>query len=442
MSFLFPVHEKLELASGEKVPNRYIIEFKEGLTEDARWNALPGLEMDKRDRYKFFQTAEYEGLRLHACVGTLQHHGELRTILDSPTVKRVYEDAIIKTQEIKIQKDAPWGISRLSSADKLVGSNAMRSSFNYVHEIAQTDSNDEPADEVVVYIVDTGIDPNHEDILSSSLGYFVPKYADGTNVISRRHASSSNLESGLEPQHLKADTHGHGTHVAGIIGGKRFGVAKGCKMVSVAVMNPSGTCPISDLIGGLMDILYSRLVLWLSSPKGAKFGQSEPTFNNVVVNLSLGSPRSGIVDKVVNILVEAGIHVVAAACNQSNDARYYSPAGMKSVITVGASTFTDSRAWFSNIGSMVDIYAPGVFIHSSTYNPNHRNDTEMKSGTSQACAHVSGLVAYLLRKKGLMSPKEMKQLIIDLSLKDRLSDIPLGSNNRLANFSRLLPVDA
>lgn len=68
-----------------------------------------------------------------------------------------------------------------------------------------------------------------------------------------------------------------------------------------------------------------------------------------------------------------GVHVVAAACNQDNDVRYYSPARVDSVITVGASTFTDSRAWFSNKGALADIYAPGVFITSATHNPNHPN---------------------------------------------------------------------
>ncbi|KAF8901907.1 peptidase S8/S53 domain-containing protein [Gymnopilus junonius] len=225
-----------------------------------------------------------------------------------------------------------------------------------------------------------------------------------------------------------SDIHGHGTHCAGIIGGKRFGVAKDCTLISVKIMNDTGACAQSELISALISIFLDVFSRRLGS-------FSQPFLG--VVNLSLGSPRSIIVDIIVEEVLKIGLHVVTAACNHDNDAMYYSPAGVESVITVGASTFTDSRAWFSNKGSTVDIYAPGVFITSATYNPNHPNDTELKSGTSSACAHVSGLVAYLLGLGGYRSPEEMKKDIIELSIKDTLTDIPIGSNNRLANFAKL-----
>jgi len=222
------------------------------------------------------------------------------------------------------------------------------------------------------------------------------------------------------------DCHGHGTHCAATIGGKRYGVAKKCNLISVNVLNADGCCLHSDIIQAL---IWLQLEIML-----------EDGCERSVVNLSLGSTRSKLIDDVVEELIELGVHVVAAACNHNNDAIYYSPAGRESVITVGASTFTDARAWFSNKGSLVDVYAPGVFINSATYwsgedNKGNSTETEMKSGTSMACAHVSGLVAYLLSVEGVRTPAEMKKRVIELSLKGVLSDIPIGSYNRLANFS-------
>ena len=119
--------------------------------------------------------------------------------------------------------------------------------------------------------------------------------------------------------------------------------------------------------------------------------------NPSVVNLSLGTARSSFIDwavtevgdstscqyvyadRIFDQLIHAGCHVVAAAGNHDNDAKYYSPAGIESAITVGASTFTNSRAWFSNKGDCVDVYAPGVFIYSATHCDNDNKGNEVSS---------------------------------------------------------------
>jgi len=132
-------------------------------------------------------------------------------------------------------------------------------------------------------------------------------------------------------------------------------------------------------------------------------------------------------------LTNAGIHVAVAAGNDNVDAGNTSPARAISAVTVGASTIGDTRASFSNFGSVVDVFAPGQNVISSWYRSD--TDTNNISGTSMATPHIAGLIAYFIGLDGNISPATMSTKIQTLSLKGVISGIPAGTVNLLAQNS-------
>ena len=215
---------------------------------------------------------------------------------------------------------------------------------------------------VTVYVVDTGINVEHEDFGGRA------KY--GADFVNEGE---------------KTDKNGHGSHVAGTVGGNKFGIARGATIVGVKVLSGGGGGSTSGVIGG---------VDW------AVKDCPDPT---CVISLSLGGGKSVALDNAVKAASEAGHIVVVAAGNDSNDACNYSPAaaGGKaesegSVITVASSTITDTRSYFSNYGSCTDIFAPGSSIKSAWKGSTTATNTI--SGTSMATPHVAGVAAILLEK--------------------------------------------
>ncbi|EJD39856.1 subtilisin-like protein [Auricularia subglabra TFB-10046 SS5] len=199
------------------------------------------------------------------------------------------------------------------------------------------------------------------------------------------------------------DDHGHGTHCAGIAAGARFGVAKGA--------NRDGT--LADVISGFNYVLEA----------------SRATGRPSIASASLGGGGTTAIDDSVVALVNAGIHVVAAAGNYNLNAASFSPARVPSIITVGATTITDAKVSYSNYGSVVDFHAPGssitsAFIGSTTA-------THVYSGTSQATPHVSGLAAIYISLNGNTTPAELASSLWFVS--GQISGLPSGTVNRLAH---------
>lgn len=188
------------------------------------------------------------------------------------------------------------------------------------------------------------------------------------------------------------DGNGHGTHCAGTIGGKSYGVAKNADLVAVKVLRSSGSGTMSDVTAG---------VLWAvkdAQEISAKLVSADPAtrkkHKGFVANMSLGGGKSPTLDAAVNGAVSSGLHFAVAAGNENSDACWTSPAGADLPVTVGASDVSDKRAYFSNKGSCVDIFAPGLNI-KSTWNT-WKDATAILSGTSMATPHTVGLLAYLL----------------------------------------------
>ena len=220
---------------------------------------------------------------------------------------------------------------------------------------------------VVVYVIDTGIDYTHSEL---------------TNA---RSTGFDAVDNDTDPM----DCNAHGTHVAGIIGSDRWGVAPEVTLVGVRVLNCSSVGSLANMIEGLQ---------WVTNNHAGSFpGQK------AVVNMSVSANLSVSLNTTVDLAVAAGITVVAAAGNNGTNASAYSPASAASAITVGASDWNDAAASFSNFGAGVDVYAPGVQITSALLG----DGQGALNGTSMASPHVAGAIATYLSDNPASTPTDV-----------------------------------
>lgn len=219
---------------------------------------------------------------------------------------------------------------------------------------------------VDVYIIDTGVASAHSEFGGRVVsGYTAIGDGRGTN-----------------------DCHGHGTHVAGTVAGSRFGFATGANIVPVRVLDCWGSGSTSGVIAGIN---------WMITHHVA--GQP------AVANLSLGGSYDSATNDAINRAVADGITVVVAAGNESTDACTKSPASAPAAITVGATTSSDAKSYFSNTGACVDIFAPGSAIISAGISTN--SASAVMSGTSMAAPHVAGVAALVLGNARALTPAEV-----------------------------------
>ena len=319
----------------------------------------------------------------------------LNLVSQDPLIKFIEQESTVRLSNTSMQKDAPWGLHRISHREKA----KYGQDLEYLYE-------DAAGRGVTSYVLDTGIDTEHED--------FEGRAVWGAVIPGNDEAS---------------DLNGHGTHCAGIIGSKHYGVAKNTKLVAVKVLRSNGEGTVSDVIKGIEYVAREHIE---SSRKKSK------EFKGSTANLSLGSSKSLAMEMAVDAAVDSGVHFAIAAGNENEDACLSSPAGAQKSITVGASTFSDDRAFFSNWGTCVDVFAPGINI-MSTY-IGSRNATLSLSGTSMAAPHVAGMLSYFLSLQpapdseyfdNALSPQELKEKVLKFSTHGVLGDIGDNTPNRL-----------
>jgi subtilisin family serine protease len=208
------------------------------------------------------------------------------------------------------------------------------------------------------------------------------------------------------------DCNGHGTHVAGTVAGATYGAAKAATIIPVRVFGCTGSGYTSDVVAGLDWIVADHA-----------------TGSPAVANLSLGGSASSAVDAALQAVINDGVTAVVAAGNSAVDACTASPARVPAALTVAASDSADRQASFSNHGSCVDLYAPGVSVKSATYTST--TATATMSGTSMAAPHAAGAAAVLLSQQPALTPAQVTSLLNGSATAGAISATTAGTPNRL-----------
>jgi subtilisin family serine protease len=358
------------------IPGQYIVVFKDTVG-DVQTEAS-ALARHHGGQMKHVYTHALKGFSVSltdAAVQAMKNNPNVAYIEQDQTVS-LYETALAQ-----IENQATWGLDRSDQVTRPLDSVYH---FNY------------KGTGVNAFIIDTGIRSDHIEFTGRiKPGYNVAQ--DSTGVINSANTT---------------DCNGHGTHVSGTVGGTIFGVAKGVTLIPVRVLDCAGSGTTSGVIGGVNWVAASSL-------------------RPAVANISLGmSAISTTVNAAVAGAVSKGVTMVVAAGNNNVDACTGSPASEPSAITVGATDSNDARAYYSNFGQCLDIFAPGSSITSAWYTA--ANATAVLSGTSMATPHVTGIAALALAANPTASPTDVAAFLTSHASANLLTLVGTGSPNLLA----------
>jgi subtilisin family serine protease len=303
--------------------------------------------------------------------------GEARELAADPAVAFVEQDREVRISDT--QNNPPsWGLDRIDQRNL-----PLNNTYNF----------DTDGTGVRVYVIDTGVRISHST--------FGGQAVDGFDAVSNDNVAQ--------------DGNGHGTHVAGTIAGTEFGVAKDAQIVAVRVLNNSGSGTISGVVAG---------VDWVTAN----------AVKPAVANMSLGGGASSALDDAVDRSIRSGVTYAIAAGNgdllgRPLNACTQSPARTPDAITVGATQQNDAKASFSNTGTCLDIFAPGVSITSAWRTSDTATNTI--SGTSMATPHVAGAAALFLENNPSATPQQVSEALVNNATTDVVGNAGTGSPNRL-----------
>ncbi|MCY0940631.1 S8 family peptidase [Streptomyces antarcticus] len=348
------------------VPGSYIVTLKDSA---ARSTADSGKAVAKRYGAKIDRTysAALNGYSVEVS------EAQARKLAADPAVKSVVQN---RTFTVNATQPNPpsWGLDRIDQR-------ALPLNQSYTYP-------DKAGEGVTAYIIDTGVRITHQDFGGrASYGY-----------------------DAIDNDNTAQDGHGHGTHVAGTVGGGAYGVAKKAKIVGVRVLNNQGSGTTAQVVAGIDWVTRNAV-------------------KPAVANMSLGGGADSALDTAVRNSIASGITYAVAAGNETADASTKSPARVAEAITVGATTSTDAKASYSNYGSILDIFAPGSSI-TSTWGTGD-TATNSISGTSMASPHVAGAAAVYLSLNPGSTPAQISAGLVAAATPNVVTSPGTGSPNRL-----------
>ncbi|TXH66498.1 MAG: S8 family peptidase [Lysobacteraceae bacterium] len=355
------------------VPGQYIVVLKQGAAkmanENSRAASVGQIGRQIAAEHRADVIASFDNVLRGFAVKA--DDAALAKLLADPRVEYVEEDGYVSINAT--QTGATWGLDRVDQRNLPLNT-------TYVYN--KTGAG------VHAYIIDTGILTTH------------------TQFTGRIGAGFDAVGGGV------TDCNGHGTHVAGTVGGTTWGVAKSVILHPVRVLGCTGSGTWTGVISGMNWVAANRI-------------------RPAVANMSLGGGINTSVDAAVQTMVNAGVTVVVAAGNSNTNACNFSPARAPAAITVGSTERTDARSSFSNYGTCLDIFAPGGSITSAWYTSTTASNTI--SGTSMASPHVAGAAALYLQTNPAATPAAVTNAIIGTSTPNKVTGLPAtpASPNRL-----------
>ena len=361
-------HKEKVRKNANRIENNYIVVLDDSVVGERGEYSIAGYMADDMAR-------SYGGKVKHVYKHALNGFSVEMSEADAEAMSQDYRVAFVEEDGIMTadatQTNPPWGLDRIDQRNL-----PLNATYNY----NWTGSG------VRVYVIDTGIRTTHNQFGGRA-----------SNVFDAFGGSGS-------------DCNGHGTHVAGTVGGSTYGVAKSSMPRGVRVLDCNGSGSTSGVIAG---------VDWVRQNFIAP----------AVANMSLGGGASTALDNAVNSLSNAGVAIAVAAGNSNANACNSSPARAANAITTGSTTTTDARSSFSNFGTCVDLFAPGSGILSAWFTSN--TATATLSGTSMASPHVAGVAALYKQANPSASATTVRNAIVNNATTNVVTNAGTGSPNRL-----------
>jgi aqualysin 1 len=350
------------------VPDRYIVVFRDGVSDPSTRASVEVEKVGGTLRHSYSTALKGFAAQLSSAA--------VQALRADPDVAFIEPDQVMRTSST--ETGATWGIDRIDQR-----SLPLSSTYTYTSD----------GTGVTAYIIDTGILFAHSE--------FGGRASTGIDEVT----AGGNAQ----------DCNGHGTHVSGTVGGATYGVAKNVRLVAVRVLDCSGSGSTSGVIAGVDWVAANHV-----SP--------------AVANMSLGGGASTALDNSVANAIASGVTFGIAAGNGNfigiaQDACKTSPARVAAAITVAATDKTDKKASWSNYGTCVDIFAPGVGITSAWYTSTTATNTI--SGTSMATPHVVGVAALYLQSHPSATPQEVRDALVANGTSGVVSSAGRGSPNVL-----------